>query len=133
MTAPTDQFIDITRRSQDALATVARAWAESVQSLTDNVSPNGNALPDVQAYLDSYFDFAERLLANHRELAHQWVSAAVHATEAVTEQASRATKSVSAHTANGAEALLERGAEAARATGEATAATARAARGAAKG
>lgn len=129
MTAPTDQFIDIARRSQDVFANVTRVWANSVQSLASNVTPGEGKLPDVQAYLDDYFDFAERLLSNQREIAHQWINAATRATEVVAEQASRATKSVSTRAVNGAEAVVQSGADATKATGEKVAETARAARG----
>ena len=63
------------------------------------------------------------MLANQREFAQQWASATGKALGAVTEQAERATQSVAAHTANGAEAVVDNTAEAARAAGHNVAAT----------
>ena len=130
MTAPTDQFVDIARRSQDAFSTVVRTWIDSMQSLTGNVGSGEASVPDVQPYVDGLFDVAERLLSSQREFAHQWVNAAVRAGEAVTEQAARAAKSVSGPAANGTEAgteaVLDNGAEAVRAAGERAASSARA-------
>lgn len=130
MTAPTDQFVDFTNRSQEAVTTAVRTWTDSVQSLTNRLTA-GQA-PDLNSVVDQYFDFAEKVLANQRDFVQQWASAASKATEAVTEQAQRATQSVAAHTANGAEAVVDNAADTARVAGEKAAATARAARNAAK-
>ena len=130
MTAPTDQIVDFANKGQEAVTTAVRTWTDSVQSLASSLT-NGQA-PDLQAAVDQYFDFAEKVLANQREFAQQWASAAVKATEAVTEQAQRAGQSVAAHTANGTEAVVDNAAETARVAGEKAAATARAARNAAK-
>lgn len=116
MTAPTDQYVDITKRSQDAFSTVTRTWVDFMQSITGNVAAGDSPVPNVLPYVDGLFDVAEKLLANQREIAHQWLDAAQRTTEAVTEQAVRATKSVSAHAANGAEAAGDNGSEALRAT-----------------
>jgi hypothetical protein len=134
MTASIDQFTDITRRSQEAWTTATRLWVDYVQSMTDTVASSdtaaSNATPtaSVQRYLDGFFDIADKMLSDQREFAQHWISATVRAGAAVTEQAVRATKSVSAHTANGAEAVISNGAEAARATGEQAASSARTAR-----
>jgi hypothetical protein len=149
MTAPTDQFIDTTKRSQDAFTAVAQTWADFMQSMAGSVPglsvpglsvPGFNvpendaptsavtAVTQVHPYVDSYFDLADKLLANQRAIFHYWLEAAAKANEAVTEQAVRATKSVSAHAANGAEAVVDNGAEAVGRTGERAASSARAAR-----
>ena len=137
MTAPTDQFtdqfMDIARRNQDAFNTVARTWIDSIQSMTGNVASGEASAPDVRPYVDGLFDVAEKLLSNQREFAHQWINAAVRATDAVTEQAARAAQSVSGPTANGAETVVKNGAQAVRAGGERAASSARAARLAPKG
>jgi hypothetical protein len=133
MTAPTDQFVDLANRSQEAVTTAVRTWTDSVQSLSSRLTAGQGQLPDLQGVVDQYFDFAEKVLANQREFAHQWASAAVRASEAVTEQAQRATQSVAAHTANGTEAVVDNAAETARVAGDKAAATARAARNIAKG
>ena len=130
MTAPTDQFVDLATRGQEAVTTAVRTWTDSVQSFASRLTA-GQA-PDLQSVVEQYFDFAEKVLANQREFAQQWASAAARASEAVTEQAQRATQSVAAHTANGAEAVVDNAAETARVAGEKAAATARAARNVAK-
>src|SRR6187397_1448328 len=101
MTAPTDQFVDIANRSQEAVTTAVHTWAETMQSFTSKLSSGQPQLPNLTGVVDQYFDFAEKVLANQREFAQQWASATLKATEAVTEQAQRATQSVTGHTANG--------------------------------
>ncbi len=132
MTAPTDQFVDLANRSQEAVTTAVRTWTDSVQSLASQLTAGQGQLPDLQGVVEQYFDFAEKVLANQRQFAQQWASAAVKASEAVTEQAQRATQSVAAHTANGVEAVVDNVADTARVAGEKAASTARAARNAAK-
>jgi hypothetical protein len=133
MTAPTDQLVDFANRSQEAVTTAVRTWTDSVQSLASRLTAGQSPLPDLTDVVEQYFDFAEKVLANQRDFAHQWASATVKATEAVTEQAQRATQSVAAHTANGTEAVVDSAAETARAAGDKTASTVRAARTVAKG
>src|SRR5690242_5596659 len=132
MTAPTDQFVDIANRGQEAVSTAVRTWTDTVQSFASKVTAGPGQLPDLPSVVDTYFDFAEKVLANQREFAQQWASAASKASEAVTEQAQRATQSVAAHTANGTEAVVNNIAETAKVAGEKAASTARAARNVAK-
>ncbi len=66
MTAPTDQFVDIAKRSQEAVTTAVRTWADSVQSFTGNLTAGHAQLPDPQTVVDGYFDFAEKVLATQR-------------------------------------------------------------------
>lgn len=134
MTAPTDQFIDIAKRSQDAFNTVTRTWVDLVQSFANNAvpgdtsGPGASPVPNVLPYVDGLFDVAEKLLSNQRVIVHQWVDAAQRTTGAVTEQAVRATRSVSADAADGAEAAVDNTTEAVQASGEQAASSARAAR-----
>jgi hypothetical protein len=131
MSAPTDQFadqvVDIANRSQQAVTTAVRTWAETAQSFASTLTAGQPQLPDLQGVVDQYFDFAEKVLANQREFAQQWASASVKTAEAVTEQAQRANRLVAAHTANGTEAVVDNAAETARVAGEKVASTARAA------
>jgi len=127
MTAPTDQFVDIAKRSQEAVNTAVRSWADSVQNFAGHLGTGQGQLPNPQSVIDTYFDFAEKVLANQREFAQQWASAAAKASSAVTEQAQRATQSVTAHTANTAEAVADDAAETTRVAGEKAASTLRAA------
>ena len=132
MTAPTDQFVDIANRGQEAVSTAVRTWTDSVQSFASKLTAGQSQLPDPHTVVDQYFDFAEKVLASQREFAQQWASATLKATEAVTEQAQRATQSVAAHAKNGAEAVVNSATETAKVAGEKAASTARAARNATK-
>ena len=84
MTAPSDQFVDIANRSQEAVTTAVRTWTDSVQSLASQMTAGQGQLPDLQGVVDQYFDFAEKVLANQRQFAQQWATATVKATGAVT-------------------------------------------------
>ena len=128
MTTPSDQFVDIANRSQEAVTTAVRTWADTVQSFASKLTAGQSQLLDLSSVVDQYFDLAEKVLANQRELAQQWASATLKATEAVTEQAQRATQSVTAHTANGTEAVVDNAAETARVASEKAASTLGAAR-----
>ena len=121
MTAPTDQFVDIAKRSQEAVTTAVRTWADSVQNLAGNFSAGQTQLPDPQSVVDTYFDFAEKVLANQRQLASQFVSASVKAGESVQQQVSQVTDQATAQTVNGAETVAAQ-------ANETVAKTARAAR-----
>jgi hypothetical protein len=132
MTAPTDQFVDFANRGQEAVTSAVRTWTDTVQSFASKVTGGQGQLPDLNSVVDQYFDFAEKVLANQREFAQQWASATVKASEAVTEQAQRATQSVAAHTANGTETVVNSATETAKVAGEKAASTARAARNATK-
>ena len=118
MTAPTDQFVDIANRSQEVVTTAVRTWADTLQSLTSKLSSGQSQLPGLSSVVDQYFDFAQKVLANHREFAQQWASATDKATEAVTEQAQRATQSIAANVANGAEVVVDSAADTTRVAGE---------------
>jgi hypothetical protein len=128
MTAPTDQFVDIAKRSQEAVTTAVRTWADSVQSLTGNLTSGHAQLPDPLTVVDGYFDFAEKVLATQRRLASEFVSASVKAGETVQEQVSKAAETVTAQAVNGTEKAVAQATE----TTQKAAATARAARNATK-
>ena len=132
MSAPTDQYVDLTNRGQEAVTTAVRTWTDTVQSFASRLNPGQNRLPDLTGVVEQYFDFAEKVLANQREIAQQWAAATVKATSAVTEQAQRATQSVAAHTANGAEAVVDNAADTARIASEKAAEAERAAHDAAQ-
>ena len=132
MTTPTDQFVDIANRSQEAVTTAVRTWADTVQSFARKLTAGQSQLADLSSVVDQYFDFAEKVLASQREFAQQWASATLKATEAVTEQAQRATQSVTSHTVNGTEAVVDNATETVKVAGEKAASTARAARNATK-
>ncbi len=128
MTAPTDQFVDIAKRSQEAVTTAVRNWADSVQSFAGNLTTGHTQLPDPLSVVDGYFDFAEKVLATQRRFASEWVSASVKAGETVQEQVTKATETVTAQTVNGTEQAVAQAAE----TTQKAASTARAARNATK-
>ena len=132
MTAPTDQFVDIANRGQEAVTTAVRTWTDTVQTFASKLTAGQSPVTDLQGVVDQYFDFVEKVLANQREFANKWASATVKASEAVTEQAQRATQSVAAHAQNGAETVVKSATETAKVAGEKAASTARAARNATK-
>ena len=125
MTAPTDQFVDIAKRSQEAVNAAVRQWADSVQSFAGNLNAGHAQLPDPQSVVNTYFDFAEKVLANQRQLATQFISASVKAGESVQEQVNKVSEQVAEQTVNGAETATAQ-------VTEATTRTARAARNVAK-
>jgi hypothetical protein len=104
MTAPTDQFVDIAKKSQEAVTTAVRTWADTVQTFAGNLTAGQSQLPDPQGVVDQYFDFAEQVLANQRRIAHQFVSASVSAAENVRDQAAKVTDQVTSQTVNGVDA-----------------------------
>jgi hypothetical protein len=133
MTSPNDQFAEIANRSQEAVTAAVHTWTDAVQSFAGQLGAGQSQLPDLSSVVDQYFDFAEKVLANQREFAQQWASAAANASGAATEQAQQATRSVAQDTTNGAEAVAENTAETARVAGDETASNLGAARNAAKG
>ena len=119
MTAPTDQFVDIAKRSQEAVGAAVRTWADSVQSFAGNLGAGQAQLPDPQSVVDTYFDFAEKVLANQRQLASQFVSASVKAGESVQEQVNKVSEQVTAQTVNGTETVAAQATDAATQTANA--------------
>jgi hypothetical protein len=109
MSAPTDQFLEIATRTQDALTSAVRTWADTVTTFTGSVTGSRPALPDAQVAVDRYFDFAEQVLENQRRLA-------------------RTAESVAARTVNVTETAVNKAADVTKAAGEQTAANARAAK-----
>jgi hypothetical protein len=133
MSTATDQLSEFTSRTQEAVTSAVRTWAETVQSLTGNLADGRVAgLPDAQALVSRYFDVAQQVLDTQRRFAETVVAAGAQATGAVTEQAARAAQSVATHTANATEAATDKAAQAAKDAGREAAAGARAARNAAK-
>lgn len=128
MTAPTDQFVDIAKRSQEAVTTAMRTWADSVQSFTGNLSGGHAHLADPQSVVDGYFDFAEKVLATQRRVTSEFVSASLKAGETVQQQVAKATETVTAQAVNGTEKVVAQATE----TTQKAASTARAARNATK-
>lgn len=111
MIATTDQFLDLTRRGQEAVATAVRSWADAVQSVSGSFAGSPAKLPELQAFVDSNvehaFDMAEKVLAAQRQIARTVLAASAEATEVLTEQAVRTGQSVTTHTANAAESVAE--------------------------
>jgi hypothetical protein len=132
MSTATDQLSEFTSRTQDAVTSAVRTWAETVQSLTGNLADGRVALPDARAFVSRYFDVAQQVLDTQRRFAETVVAAGAQATEVVTEQAARAAQSVASHTANATETVADKAAEATKDASREAAAGARAARNAAK-
>ena len=128
MTAPTDQFVDIAKRSQEAVNTAVRSWADSVQNFAGHLGTGQGQLPNPQSVIDTYFDFAEKVLATQRRVVSELISASVKAGETVQEQVTKAAETVTAQAVNGTEKTVAQATE----TTQKAAATARAARNATK-
>jgi hypothetical protein len=94
MTAPTDQFVELTHRSQEAIASAVRSWSDTVQTLAGTVTVHEPQLPDAHAAVDAAFDFAARVLADQREYAKALVAVGTRTFEVVAEQVSQATATV---------------------------------------
>lgn len=113
MTAPTDQFVDIAKRSQEAVTAAVRTWSDTVQSFAGTFT-GGQKLPDAQAVVDQYFDFAQQILDNQRKFTLSVLTASTQAAENVTEQAARTAESVKAHTLHATEVTTEQVSQATR-------------------
>ena len=96
MSAPTDQFIEIANRTQEAVTTAVRTWADTVQTFTGSVTGSRPSLPNAQGAVDRYFDFAEQILESQRRIAKTVLTASAQAAETVTEQAARTAETVAA-------------------------------------
>src|SRR5262245_11149540 len=120
MTTATDQLTELTARTQEAVNSAVRTWAETVQSLTGNLTESRIGLPDPQTIVARYFDVAQQVLDTQRRFAETVVAAGTQATEAVTEQAAKAAQSVATQTVNATEAAQDAGQKAANAAARAT-------------
>jgi hypothetical protein len=131
MSAPTDQFIEIANRTQEAVTTAVRTWADTVQTFTGSVTGSRPSLPNAQGAVDRYFDFAEQILESQRRIAKTVLTASAQAAETVTEQAARTAETVAQRTASATETAVNKAADVSKTAAEQTSTTARAARNAA--
>lgn len=120
MTAPTDQFVDIAKRGQEAVTTAVRTWTDAVQSFTGSLTGGTPKLPDAQAVVDQYFDFAQQMLESQRSFTLSVLTAGTQAAENVTEQANRVAESVKSRTVQAAEQTSEQAPQATQAAAPAT-------------
>jgi len=128
MTASTDQFVDITKRSQDVLAESVRTWAETWQGLASQFTSAGNGrpqLPDAGVAVDRMFDFAEQMLSQQRDFAKTVVGASQHAVDTWTDQAAKAAEQVTDNAVHNAERAGEATQKATDSAAEKTRATTR--------
>lgn len=128
MSAPTDQFIEIANRTQEAVTTAVRTWADSVQTFTGSMTGSRPPLPNAQGAVDRYFDFVEQLLESQRRIATTMLTASAQAAETVTEQSARTAETATQRTANATESAVNKAADVSKAAAERTTTTARAAR-----
>ncbi|TCK24858.1 hypothetical protein [Pseudonocardia endophytica] len=104
MTSSTDQFVDITKRSQDVLAESVRSWAETWQGLASQFTGHGRPqFPDSGVAVDRVFDFAEQVLGQQREFAKTVVGAGQHAVDTWTDQAAKVAEQVTDNAVHNAE------------------------------
>jgi hypothetical protein len=98
MTAPNDQFVDIASRGQEAVVTAVRTWIDTMQGFAGTLAADQSQRPDLPSVVEHYFDFAEKLLANQRQLVEAWATGTAQAADAATVQIRRTTRSDTAHT-----------------------------------
>ncbi|MDQ4117280.1 MAG: hypothetical protein M3235_10010, partial [Actinomycetota bacterium] len=104
MTASTDQFVDITKRSQDVLAESVRTWAETWQGLASQFTGSHRPqFPDAGVAVDRVFDFAEQMLGRQREFAKTVVGASQYAVDTWTDQAAKVAEQVTDNAVHNAE------------------------------
>jgi hypothetical protein len=108
MTAPQDQFTQVARQGQDAIASAMRTWTESVQSMLGSGTSAQSGLPSPQQILDNVFDFAEQLLASQRAFATRVLAVGLEANDAATGKAREAVESLSAHTVAATQSATEK-------------------------
>lgn len=89
MTAATDEFVQLTQRSQEAVTTAVRSWTETLQHYAGSITVE-NPLPstkDTVAVVDSWYDLAAQLLSEQRAVVTATVTRSHDAISSVTEQA----------------------------------------------
>ena len=108
MTAPTDQFVDIAKRSQDVMTESVKTWFETMQGFAGQFSGNGRPqLPDAGVTVDRMFDFAEQVLGQQREFAKTVVGASQHAVDTWTELAAKVAEQVTDNAVHNTERAAE--------------------------
>ena len=125
MSSDEDQFAALTRQSQEALTNLARTWTESMQGLAWSFTGGQSRLADVQAMVDTVFDFAEQLLASQRAFVKNLAAASAQAAQAVSDQTTQAAQSVTAGAAQAGEATAGSAMQIGRLAAEQTASTSR--------
>lgn len=129
MTASTDQFVDIAKRSSEAVNDSFRTWTRTAQDFAGQFAGGTRPqLPDTGAAVDRMFDAAEQVLAHQRDLAKAVVGAGTRAVETMTEQAAKAAESITEHTLHTAERAAGNADEATTAGAEKAAGAARSTR-----
>ena len=118
MTAPRNQIVDSAEQGREAITSAIRTWADAAQSFASQATSGRSEMPDLSDAVSMYFDFAEKMLANQRQLVSQWASVAEKASAAVAEQGQRTTQSMAERSANAAENVVDQTAGAARGAGE---------------
>lgn len=71
------QISELTRQSQEAIATAARAWAETVKQVTGALPQLAERTPDVTQLVDRSFAFAHQLLDAQQQVTHTLLQALV--------------------------------------------------------
>ena len=92
MTAPTDAFAAIARRSQEATTAAVRTWTETVNDYATSFSAE-DPMPKpaaVHAAVDTWFDLAGSLLSEQRAFATTVLDAGTEAAGTVTERVTAA-------------------------------------------
>jgi hypothetical protein len=112
MNGPTDQFVHLAHRSQDAVTTAVRTWSEAVQNYGSSLASSQFPLPNPQAAVDATFDLITQVLTQQREFATAMLDAGTeageafaHAGEAITKAGTEAREAVTKAATDAGEAV----------------------------
>ncbi len=75
MTAPQEQYTDVARRGQEAVAAAMQTWAENMQRFVGTMPVGDAGIPNAEAVVDNVFNFAEQMLHNQREFTKSLLAA----------------------------------------------------------
>lgn len=114
MSAPTVPFADFadltqfTVKAQEQVSAGVRAWADAVSAATEDLTAERPAYLDPKAIVEKYFDTAQQVLDQQREVVKSFLATSTEAGKTVTEQAAAATKNVAAQTVTVVEEAAEK-------------------------
>jgi hypothetical protein len=100
-------FTDLTRRGQEAATAAAEGTARALRTYTDAVTPRGPRPQEPRTVATATFDLAGALLDVQRSFVTTSLDLWSDASDAATEQASRAGQDLKARTDQAAERVLD--------------------------
>ena len=107
MATDENQWVELSRQSQDTLTNAVRAWADAMQGFASGLAGPQSRPPDAWAVVEPVFVLAEQLLATQREFVKALLAPGTQATKALSDQTAEATQSATAGATNAARATAE--------------------------